>query len=104
MLAYAGSVDVSRKPHQQSLKRPPTPGLRDWRNAMSPADVAEFQSVAGDLLADLGYALADGVPRVLIGHATQRLATYRALTAAWRASAYALQRSPLWRRRHPPLT
>ena len=31
MLEYAGNVDVSAKPHQQSLKKAPTPGLRDWR-------------------------------------------------------------------------
>jgi hypothetical protein len=104
MLAYAGNVDVSRKPHQQSLKRPPTPGLRDWRNAMSPDDVAAFQEVAADLLANLGYPLADNAPREPTARGRRRLASYRALTAAWRASAYALQRSPLWRRRHPPLT
>jgi hypothetical protein len=104
MLAYAGSVDVSRKPHQQSLKRPPTPGLRDWRNAMSPDDAAAFQEIAADLLANLGYPLADDAPREPTARGRRRLASYRALTAAWRASAYALQRSPLWRRRHPPLT
>jgi Sulfotransferase family len=104
MLAYAGNVDVSHKPHQQSLKRPPTPGLRDWRNAMSPDDAAAFQEIAADLLANLGYPLADDAPREPTARGRRRLASYRALTAAWRASAYALQRSPLWRRRHPPLT
>ena len=104
MLAYAGNVDVSRKPHQQSLTRPPTPGLRDWRNAMSADDVAAFQEIAADLLADLGYPLADDGPSEPTARGRRRLATYRALTSAWRASAYALQRSPLWRRRHPPLT
>ena len=103
MLAYAGSVDVSQKPHQQSLRRPPTPGLRNWRNAMSPEDVAAFQEVAADLLANLGYELAEAAPQEPTARGKRRLATYRALTSAWRASAYALQRSPLWRRRHPPL-
>src|SRR5262249_24910012 len=37
MLDYAGNVDVSAKPHQQSLKKAPTPGLRDWRSELSPA-------------------------------------------------------------------
>jgi hypothetical protein len=104
MLAYAGNVDVSRKPHQRSLKRPPTPGLRDWRNAMSPDDVAAFQEIAADVLANLGYPLADDAPPEPTTRGRRRLASYRALTAAWRASAYAMQRSPLWRRRHPPLT
>jgi hypothetical protein len=104
MLSYAGNVDVSRKPHQQSLKRPPTPGLRDWRDTMSPQDAAAFQEIAADLLADLGYPLAEGAPSEPTARGRRRLASYRALTAAWRASAYALQRSPLWRRRHAPLT
>ena len=32
MLAYTDEVDVSCKPHQQNLLRPPTPGHRDWRD------------------------------------------------------------------------
>ena len=34
MLEYAGHVDLSGKPHQKSLERPPTPGIRDWRTDM----------------------------------------------------------------------
>jgi hypothetical protein len=103
MLEYPGSVDVSAKAHQQSLQKPPTPGLRDWRSEMSAADVAAFEQIAGDLLLDLGYSLAgsDG-PRRTPG-ARARLASYRAKTGAWRATGGLLQRSPLWRRRHPPL-
>jgi hypothetical protein len=104
MLSYAGNVDVSRKPHQQSLTKPPTPGLRNWRAAMSPEDVAAFQEIAADVLAALGYPLADDAPQQPTARGRRRLATYRALTSAWRASAYALQRSPLWPRRHPPLS
>ena len=55
MLGYAGEVDVSSKPHQQSLLRPPTPGLRDWRTELPEEDARAFASVAGDLLAELGY-------------------------------------------------
>ena len=58
MIDYAGHVDVSAKPHQQSLTRPPTPGLRDWRSELRPEDVAAFEAVAGDLLAELGYEIA----------------------------------------------
>jgi hypothetical protein len=97
MLEYAGEVDVSGKPHQRSLRRPPTPGLRDWRRDLSPADVRAFDEVAGDLLHELGYESSHGPTPT--GRA--RLARYRALTAAWRAAGYAVQRSPLWRRRHP---
>jgi hypothetical protein len=100
MLEYAGRVDVSAKPHQQSLTKPPTPGLRDWREQMSAEDVAAFEGVAGDLLRELGYGAARG--RTLSGR--MRVASYAARTAAWRGAGHALRRSPWWRRRHPPLS
>ena len=99
MLDYAGRVDVSAKPHQQSLAKPPTTGLRDWRAQMSPADVAAFEAVAGDLLRELGYG-AEASPTVSGRWSRRR---YAARVAAWRAASYALRRSPAWRRRHPPL-
>ncbi len=105
MLAYAGNVDLSDKPHQQSLARPPTAGLRDWRTQMTGEDVEAFEAVAGDLLRELGYELASdgpggGAARLA---ARARLSRYVGLSAVWRATGYAVQRSPLWRRRHPPL-
>ncbi|HEU5279210.1 MAG TPA: sulfotransferase [Gaiellaceae bacterium] len=99
MADYAGNVDVSAKPHQQSLTRPPTAGLRDWRLQMPPEDVGAFDRVAGDLLAELGYEVherPDAAGRL-------RRASYRSRAAGWRAASFALRRSPLWRRRHPPL-
>jgi hypothetical protein len=43
-------------PHaHKRLRLPPTKGLRDWRTAMSEEDVVLFESLAGDLLARLGY-------------------------------------------------
>ena len=99
MLDYAGNVDVSAKPHQQSLKRPPTAGLRDWRTELTPADAAGFESVAGDLLGELGYETA-GSPG-LSGRLKQ--ASYAARVAAWTAASSGLRRSPQWKRRHPPL-
>jgi Sulfotransferase family len=39
----------------KSAWRPITPGLRDWRTEMRPADVERFEAVAGDLLDELGY-------------------------------------------------
>jgi hypothetical protein len=99
MADYAGNVDVSAKPHQQSLTRPPTQGLRDWRTQMSPADVALFEGVAGDLLRDLDYDAS----RLPDASGRARLASYRARAVAWRGASFALRRSPLWRLRHPPL-
>lgn len=99
MADYAGNVDVSTKPHQQSLKRPPTAGLRDWRLQMSPEDVSAFDRVAGDLLDELGYESHErpGVAAML------RRASYGTRAAVWRVASFGLRRSPLWRRRHPPL-
>jgi hypothetical protein len=100
MLDYAGRVDVSAKPHQQSLTRPPTPGLRNWHTELAPADVAAFEEIAGDLLRELGYEATSG-PTVT---GRLHLLSYSARTAAWRGAGYALRRSPVWRRRHPPLS
>jgi hypothetical protein len=41
----------------QRLLLPPTPGLRDWRRELAPADVATFEALAGDTLGLLGYEL-----------------------------------------------
>jgi len=101
MLEYSGAVDVSAKPHHQRLLQPPTRGVRNWRTQMSRADALAFEAIAGDLLAELGYELLE--PGSARGTRTVPLAWYRARMAAWNAAAYATQRSPLWRRRHPPL-
>jgi Sulfotransferase family len=37
---------------------PPTPGLRDWREQLSPGDVELFEALSGDLLTLLGYERA----------------------------------------------
>lgn len=99
MLEYAGAVDVSQKPHHQRLLQPPTQGVRDWRTQMDPEDVAAFGQVAGDLLAELGYESSGRRPARAIPAETW----YRLRMGAWKAAAYAIQRSPLWRRRHPRL-
>ena len=100
MTDYVGNVEgISAKPHQQSLRQPPTAGLRDWRLQMSPEDVGAFDRVAGDLLDDLGYESHErpGASGRL------RRVSYGARVAGWRAASFGVRRSPLWRRRHPPL-
>jgi len=99
MADYAGNVDVSAKPHQQRLREPPTKGVRDWRKQMSPADVSAFEHVAGDLLRKLGYKTSQDVD--VAGRL--RRASYVSRELAWRGASFALRRSLLWRRRHPPL-
>jgi Sulfotransferase family len=99
MADYAGNVDVSAKPHQQRLTQPPTQGVRDWRTQMPAQDIAHFERVAGDTLQDLGYETRTTPD----ARGRGRRASYNARAAAWRAASFALRRSPLWRRRHPPL-
>ena len=102
MLGYAGTLDLSAKPHQQRLEQPPTPGVRDWRADLSAEDVGAFEAIAGDVLAQLGYEVrSPDTPRRL--GSRLRLASYRARTGAWRLAGAATQVSPLWRRRHPRL-
>ncbi len=101
MLAYASDPSLGRKPHQQRLQQPPTPGVRDWRRELSPSDAMAFEDVAGLLLAELGYSLSTGEPHSPSVRALARLASYRVRSAAWRQAGGLLQRSPLWRRRHP---
>jgi hypothetical protein len=100
MLEYAGTVDVSDKPHQLRLRQPPTTGVRSWSEDMSPSDVAAFESVAGDLLGELGYEVTS--PSSSLRASASRV-WYDARLGAWNASASLVQRSPLWRRRHPRL-
>ncbi|MGH3133563.1 MAG: sulfotransferase family protein [Gaiellaceae bacterium] len=102
MLEYASAVDVSAKPHQQRLLLPPTRGVRNWRSEMRADDARGFESIAGDLLAELGYELLDPSARPGI-RARMARARYRMTLGAWNAAVYATQRTPLWRRRHPPL-
>ena len=97
MLEYVGRTESAAKPHQQRLAQAPTPGVRNWRTELAPDDRIAFEQVAGAVLAELGYETAAA------GTDRRRLAAYRAKTAAWRAVGAAAQRSPLWRRRHPPL-
>ena len=98
MTDYAGS-ESEEKAHQQSLKRPLTSGLRDWRTQMSAGDAGAFESVAGDLLRELGYETDAGADL----NGKLRRASYRARIGAWRAATFAYRRSPLWQRRHPRL-
>jgi Sulfotransferase family len=103
LLRHTEDAAASSRPHQQSLNRPLTPGIRDWRREMSPADAAAFEDVAGELLEALGYELSTGPSRPPSLRARARLASYRTRSWAWRSAGSAVQRSPLWRRRHPVL-
>lgn len=98
MLGYVGETDAAQKEHQRRLAEPPRVGVRDWRTEMAPSERASFERVAGALLAELGYEVETR------GRDRRALAVYRARTTAWRLVGAAVQRTPLWARRHPPLT
>jgi hypothetical protein len=57
MLRYHEDRKPAKAPHMQHLAKPPTKGLRDWRNQMKREDVRVFELLAGRLLAELGYEL-----------------------------------------------
>ena len=101
MLDYTEAVDVSGKPHQQRLLTPPTTGVRSWRDDMHADDVSAFEQIAGDLLDALGYEVRTVAST---GRARAARGWYHARLAVWNGSAAAVQRSPLWRRRHPRLS
>jgi sulfotransferase family protein len=77
--------------------RPVTPGLRDWRSEMAPADVERFEAVAGGLLDELGYeragrplstGLRDHADRVRRSFASElRGRRHRRLPTSWRPDA-----------------
>lgn len=71
MLAYhRRSEDVlsglRRSSHLRGVAQPPVVGLRDWRIAMNPDQLARFEALAGHTLAALGYdpgPVPSNVPR-----------------------------------------
>ena len=102
LLDHTRISDTANMPEHRNLAQPPTPGLRDWRNQMSREDALAFEQVAGDVLHAAGYELLEPdasypTPRGLV-----ELARFTALSKSWNATAAAYQRSPLWRRSHPP--
>jgi hypothetical protein len=62
-------------PHPESHSRvhlPPTKGLRQWRSQMSREEIILFDSLAGELLEDLGYARAGYQPSLRESLAARR--------------------------------
>jgi hypothetical protein len=74
------------------LAQPVTKGMRDWSTEMSPDDVALFETIAGDLLADLGYDVTGvaGGPELRMRAA--------AASAAWQAKRAGSRVAPAMRR------
>ena len=103
MLDHTRVSDAANMPEHRNLAQPPTPGLRDWRGQMKREDALAFEEVAGDVLRSAGYELVDPGGRHPTPKGRLELARFAALSRAWNTTAAAYQRSPLWRRSHPPL-
>jgi Sulfotransferase family len=95
-------AEIAERPHHRRLTEPPSK-RREWSTEMRLADVQSFETIAGPLLAELGYVLSEPSAARENRRARLALAWYRARIEAWKVTAYANQRSPLWRRRHPRL-
>jgi hypothetical protein len=103
MLDHTRVSDAANMPEHRNLAQPPTPGLRDWRSQMSREDALGFEQVAGDVLRSSGYELLDSTARYPTPQGRLELARFAALSKSWKLTAATYQRSPLWRRSHPPL-
>jgi sulfotransferase family protein len=103
MLDHTRVSDAANMPEHRNLAQPPTPGLRDWRSQMSREDALTFEQVAGDVLGSAGYELLNAKARYPTPQGRFELARFSALSRGWNTTAAMYQRSPLWRRSHPPL-
>ena len=103
MLDHTRPSDTAHMPEHRNLAQPPTPGLRDWRSQMSSEDALTFEQVAGDVLQSSGYELVEPGGRYPSRQGRLELARFAALSRSWNLTAATYQRSPLWRRSHPPL-
>lgn len=92
MLRYFEAPDrvvrgLGSQGHHDHLQLPLTTGLRDWRTQMRPAEVRRFESVAGDVLVELGYERdSDAVaPDTRAGVVSRVMIAEGRAVAAWRA-------------------
>jgi hypothetical protein len=98
MLEYHRAVDAARLADHPRLTEPPTPGVRRWREQMSPADAELFEAIAGPLLTELGHerAFPRPSPRA-IARARAVEAAFRVRLLSWTAALAVVRRSPAWR-------
>jgi hypothetical protein len=72
--AAALIVGLRHTGHVQGVRRPPTAGVRDWREALAPHEVQLFEALAGDALDTFGYPRSGlgAPPRVRVEAAAHR--------------------------------
>lgn len=103
MLDHTRVSDAANMPEHRNLAQPPTPGLRDWRSQMSREHALSFEQVAGDVLRSAGYELLAPDTGYPTAAGRLELARFAALSRSWNLTAATYQRSPLWKRTHPPM-
>ncbi len=103
LLDHTRPSDTAHMPEHRNLAQPPTPGLRDWRSQLSREDALAFEQVAGDVLRDSGYELLAARRQLPDRARKARARPLRRAQQELERDAAAYQRSPLWRRSHPPL-
>lgn len=89
------SMSVEPRTDAKRSWLPVTAGLRDWRRDMSRADLRRFETVSGDLLAELGYERGDAARDAPPASAGSLRLTYldlarprrRRVPLAWRRGA-----------------
>jgi Sulfotransferase family len=100
MLEYHRAPDAGILQDHPRLAEPPAWPDRDWRDRMSPRQVELFETIAGDLLTDLGYERAFPEPSAA---ARARAATCHiglgARATSWKAAVVVARKSPAWRLR-----
>jgi hypothetical protein len=100
MLEYHRGVDPERLLDHPKLAEPPSAGRSCWRRELEPREVEQFEGVAGDVLAALGYERVFGRPsrRALARGAAAR-ADFAARLRCWRTATVIVRKSPAWRAR-----
>jgi LPS sulfotransferase NodH len=99
MLAYHRTQGPNPLPDHPRLARPPAAGRR-WQEEMAPLDVERFEAIAGELIAELGYARA--YPEPSLGARASALIHRAGLAARiglWHVALALVRRSPIWRLR-----
>lgn len=59
-----GAEFIKKFPHQRALALPPTKGLRDFRQQMTPDQIEMTERLIGDLLEQLGYGRVTDAPMI----------------------------------------
>lgn len=98
MLQYYREDNPQLYADHPRLAQPPVRDARSWRRQMAHRDVALFEAIAGDVLAECGYERMFPRPGRRLRAAAER-AAYAARLALWRVALPLVRKSPAWKLR-----